>query len=111
MSRGEIEELKDQLSSLRVRVYAQEDRIGELEQRLREVEGGARPPKELEECTEDRASLASYSLVSERPTVRIETGSGPIEAQDRESRERLARGCGQFLRRALAGDFRGSSST
>ena len=66
MSRGEIEELKDQLSALRVRVYAQENRIEELEQRLSEVEGGARPPKQVEECTEDRASLASYSVVSER---------------------------------------------
>ena len=114
MSRGEIEELKDQVKSLRVRVYAQEDRIEELEKRLSEVEGTGRPvSKEIEESGEDRASLSSYSLVSERPvkteTLRSEAEVGQVAAEDREGRERLARKCGQFLKRALVGDFRGSS--
>ena len=126
MSRAEVEDLRDQLSALRIRVYSQEERIEELE---RQVSG--------QERDDARTVTSGYSLVSrglsavglrrteaerteaereERTEAarssaasRLEDETGPVSTGDHEGRARLARQCGRFLRRALQGDFRGSS--
>lgn len=119
MSRAEVEDLREQLHALRVRVYSQEERIEELERQLGRQE------------RQEERSESGYSLVSrcfsaagvQRPEAgertrteaergeraRTEAETGLIAVHDHEARARLARDCGAFLRRALQGDFRGSS--
>ena len=110
MSRAEIEDLRLQLSSLRIRVFAREERIEELERRL--GEGARTPPSSVAPSEVVRAppseagsGAGSYSLLSGS----VGGGTGPIAAEDHEGRVLLAKQCGRFLRRALRGDFRGSS--
>ena len=112
MSRAEIEDLREQLHALRIRVYSQEERIEELEKQVR-----------LQD-KEETQTEAGYSLVSkcfsavgvQQPEAErgerargSEAETGQIGVHDDEGRAQLARQCGSFLRRALRGDFRGSS--
>ena len=110
MSRAEIEDLRLQLSSLRIRVFAQEERIEELERRL--GEGARTPPSSVAPLEVVRAppseagsGAGSYSLLSGSAGG----GVGPVTTEDHEGRVLLAKQCGRFLRRAVQGDFRGSS--
>lgn len=111
MSRADVEELRLQISALRVRVFAQEERIEELERRLGEGSrpASSAPPSEVLRGppSEAGSGVGSYSFLTE-PSLGPATG--PVTAEDHEGRVRLAKQCrGRFLRRALSGDFRGSS--
>lgn len=123
MSRAELEDLREQLSSLRIRVFAQEERIESLEEQVRErgledrgLEDRGREARVLD-SPEPRGvaslseaggvSLGSYSVV---PNPRRENcGNNDISSEDTAARLQLAQECGRFLRRALEGDFRGTS--
>lgn len=111
MSRAEIEELRLQISALRVRVFAQEERIEELERRVGEGQrtpSSSVAPSEVQRAppSEVGSGVGSYSLLSGSACG---SGTGPVTTEDHEGRVHLAKQCGCFLRRALQGDFRGSS--
>ncbi len=110
MSSSQLRALQAELTALRLRVEAQEERLQELEaERDQRAEGEAELERSfsLAEAADVRSvSLGSYSEVTE--VVRAQD-KGPVLASDIEGRLELARSCGKFLRRALAGDFRGSS--
>ncbi len=120
MSRAEIEDLREQLSSLRIRVFSQEERIEALEKQLLEQsqesrgreEGGSGYPGPSVSVAQSEAggvSRGSYSLVTSHQGQVGNSGDNTIAASDTAARLQLAEECGRFLRRALEGDFRGSS--
>ena len=112
MSLAETRALRAEISALRLVVEALEERVRELEDnRGCRVEGSeAGRSSAWVEVTEER------NPAEERAAVVLETGAttpagGNIEvrADDTSGRLELARGCGRFLVRALAGDYRGGS--
>lgn len=110
MSASQLRALQAELSALRLRVESQEERISDLEAEREQREfGEVGTGKRFEpsEAAEVRSiSLGSFSEVSVAVGGRA---SGPVSESDIEGRLELARACGGFLSRALAGDFRGSS--
>ncbi len=112
MSLAETRALRAEISALRLVVEALEERVRELEDsrgcRVEGSEGGR--SSAWVEVTEER------NPVEERPTVITEAGAAiraggntEVRVEDTSGRLELARGCGRFLARALAGDYRGGS--
>lgn len=111
MSRAELEDLREQLSSLRIRVFAQEERIESLEEQVRErgledrgLEDRGREARVLD-SPEPRGvaslseaggvSLGSYSVV---PNPRRENcGNNDISSEDTAARLQLAQECGRVF--------------
>ena len=108
----QIRELRDEVRRLTCRVDEQQDQIFELrlqvdrQSRVAEVgsEFGSYIPVE-EPSSRSVRSVANESYLEEDLRVRSEERGDATW----EFRERVARECGDFLRRALGGDFRGSS--
>lgn len=126
MSQEEIEELRVELGALRVRVRLQEEKVERLEERLRVEVSTRRQRSEAEETRSERPSSsvsglsvseaggvgsAGHSLVSEGPEARTSFTSvgSAVSTEDHHGRLRLARACGEFLRRAVQEDYRGPS--
>ena len=92
MSAAELRALRAELEALRLTVASQGERISELEAK---TETGA----EGSDHFFFFFSLPEEALASE----------GLVSSTDRQGRERLAKECGQFLKRAVRGVFRGCS--
>ena len=102
MSNSEIRALRLELEALRVQVNSQAERIAELEGRGSGVAPPCRAPSS--QSSSQDLSVGSFSLVSGPASA-----SGIVDPEDHEARAKLAKDIGQFLRRALDSDFRGSS--
>lgn len=105
----QIRELRDEVRRLTARVDEQQDQIFELRlQGERRLEAGSELgsyiPVEEFPSRSDRGGLEESQLVED-----LRAGSAERGDATWEFRERVARECGDFLRRALSGDFRGSS--
>ena len=104
--RAEIDSLRGIIEALRIDVR-------ELGERVSELEGGgsqllSSPPRAPSIAAASAKSASTptghYSLVSGSPSTR-----GIISVEDTEARAQLAREIGDFIRRALEGNFRGTS--
>ena len=103
--RAEIDSLRSSLEALRIEVR-------ELSDRVIELEGGGRiplssPPRAPSAAASAKAAsvtTSQYSVLSGSPSNRSVVG-----VEDTEARARLAREIGDFIRRSLDGNFRGSS--
>ena len=103
---AEIDSLRGIIEALRIEVR-------ELGERVSELEGGgsqllSSPPRAPSIAAASAKSASTptghYSLVSGSPSTR-----GIISVEDTEARAQLAREIGDFIRRALEGNFRGTS--
>ena len=104
--RAEIDSLRGIIEALRIEVR-------ELGERVSELEGGesqflSSPPRAPSTAAASAKAASTptghYSLVSGSPSTR-----GIISVEDTEARAQLAREIGDFIRRALEGNFRGTS--
>ncbi len=103
--RAEIDSLRSSLEALRLEVR-------ELGERVIELEGGGRsllssPPRAPSVAASAKAASVSTghcTVVSGSPS-----NNSVVGVDDTEGRAELAREIGDFIRRSLDGDFRGSS--
>lgn len=103
--RAEIDSLRSSLEALRIEVRELGDRVIELEGSGGHLESS--PPGAPSVAASAKAASIStghYSVLSASPSSR-----GSVAVEDTEARAQLAREIGNFIRRALEGDFRGSS--
>ena len=112
MSQTEVRALRAEIGALRLVVEALEERVRELEDyRGCRVEGSeAGRSSAWTEVTEERNPAEEPAVVSVAAVSGV-TAGGLIEVrtEDVSARLELARECGRFLTRALAGDYRGGS--
>ena len=102
--KAEIEVVRAELEALQVKLNNLEEQVEEIGRA--EEESQERVP--LAGSALGRSTLpseaASWSAVSEGSST-----AGAVEPEDRQGRERLAAEIGRWIRRALGGDFRGTS--
>lgn len=101
MSSSEVEQLRQQLQRLEIRVGQLEEQVGPFEI-VQTPEGQGYP-------LQAPAATSGAAPASSRPGSGIASASGSVEPADRAGRELLAREVGQFVRRCLDGQPRGSS--
>lgn len=92
MSASEVRALRAELEALRLTVTSQGERIEELESQVKLL------------AAQEEEEFAVVGSESSRPVE-----PGLISSADKSGRARLAKECGQFLARAVAGTYRGSS--
>lgn len=112
MSQAEVRALRAEIGALRLVVEALEERVRELEEdRGCRVEGSeAERISSWTEVSEERSVAAgSAAGFQSARTGGASLPTGSIKVEGTEARLGLAKECGQFLVRALAGDYRQSS--
>lgn len=129
MSSDAVEELRVELAALRVRVRLQEEKVERLEEKLRQETSLRQSRGGSEDLRSERSEQASFSVSAIAPSEAggpssagyslITEGGGPVphipgvgsavSTEDHQGRIKLARACGQFLKRAVEEDYRGPS--
>ena len=109
MSSSEIRALRSEVESLRLLCSSLQVTVGELRDRVEVLEGShrlsaAEAGASASAGYREPDSVSGFSVVSS-----VSSNSEPVAVSDKEGRAQLALHIGRYLKRALAGEYRGSS--